>query len=110
MQSYLFFDRIKEGFKQVLEPSGTGYNYINPIYRAAGKTGTSQSFIDTDFDGKIDTETISTAFVGYAPYDNPKFTITVITPDVSDYSVGDYKNPITKIITRKVSDAYFSRY
>ena len=105
-----YLTRIKEGFKQVLEPYGTGYNYINPLYNGAGKTGTSQSFIDTNLDGKIDTETISTAFVGYVPYDNPLFTITVISPDVSDLSNKVYKNPITKTITRKVTDAYFSRY
>ena len=55
------------------------YHYINSIYKPAGKTGTSQSFIDTDGDGVVDTETITTSFVGYAPYDDPKFSIVVIS-------------------------------
>lgn len=105
-----YINRVKEGFRQVLDVYGTGYNYINPIYSPAGKTGTSQSFLDSNLDGKIDTETVSTAFVGYAPYDNPTFSIAVITPDVSDYSSGEYMSYVTKVIVRKSSDAYFSRY
>lgn len=105
-----YIERVKEGFRQVLEPYGTGYNYINTLYKPAGKTGTSQSFLDTNNDSKIDIETISTSFIGYAPYDNPKFSIAVITPDVSDYSDGKYVSTITKTIVRRISDAYFSRY
>lgn len=105
-----YINRVREGFKQVLELYGTGYNYINPIYMPAGKTGTSQSFLDSNLDGKIDTETVSTAFVGYAPHDNPTFSIAVITPDVSDYSTGDYTSYVTRVIARRSSDAYFLRY
>lgn len=105
-----YINRVKEGFKEVLELYGTGYNYINPSYKPAGKTGTSQSFLDSNLDGKIDTETVSTAFVGYAPYDNPTFSIAVITPDVSDYSAGEYMSYVTRVIARKSSDAYFLRY
>ena len=105
-----YINRVREGFKEVLEPYGTGYNYINSIYNPAGKTGTSQSFIDSDLDGKIDKETVTTAFVGYAPYNNPTFSIIVITPNVSDYSSGGYISKITKNIVREISDAYFSKY
>lgn len=105
-----YMNRVKEGFRQVLDVYGTGYNYINPIYNPAGKTGTSQSFLDSNLDGKIDTKTVSTAFVGYAPYNDPTFSIAVITPDVSDYSKGEYMSYVTKVIVRKSSDAYFSRY
>ena len=67
-------------------------------------------FIDTDGNGVIDTETISTSFVGYAPFNNPIFSIIVITPDVSDYSTSEYKSNITKNIVRRVSDVFFQRY
>ena len=50
-----------------------------PNAKPAGKTGTSQSFIDSDGDGYIDKETISNTFVGYAPYDNPIVTFTVVS-------------------------------
>ena len=105
-----YINRVKEGFRQVLELYGTGYNYINPIYMPAGKTGTSQSFIDTDLDGVVDTETITTTFAGYAPYNNPYFSIIVITPDISDYSTSEYVSGITKNIVRQASDAFFQRY
>ena len=59
------------------------YDYIDRSYNAAGKTGTSQSFIDTDNNGVIDTETITSSFVGYVPSDNPKYSIMVTSPNSS---------------------------
>lgn len=49
----------------------------------AGKTGTSESFLDTNNDNIVDTATISSTFTGFYPVDNPKFSIVVITPNVS---------------------------
>ena len=106
-----YMDRIREGFKQVMEVRGTGYSYIDSSHNPAGKTGTSQSFIDTDGDGMIDTETITTNFVGYAPYDDPVVTFTVISPDVATSDAPD--NQISKVnrrITQKVSEKYFEIY
>ena len=103
--------RVKQGFKTVLEPYGTGYGYIDPIYNPAGKTGTSQSFIDTNLDGKIDTETITNTFVAYAPSDNPKVTFTVISPDVSHYNnYSEYQSGSNSRIAREVSQKYFQFY
>ena len=48
----------------------------------SGKTGTSESFLDTDGDGVIDTPTLSNAFVGYAPSNKPVMSITVTSPDL----------------------------
>ena len=53
-----YMARIQEGIKAVLS-YGTGVGYIDLGYKPAGKTGTSQSLVDTDNDGKVDTETIS---------------------------------------------------
>lgn len=104
-------DRVKQGFKAVLEPLGTGYGYIDLSYKPAGKTGTSQSFIDTNLDGKIDTETITNTFVAYAPYDNPKVTFTVISPDVSHYkNYSSYQSNVNSKIAREVSQKYFQFY
>ena len=105
-----YLNRIKEGFKMVLEYGGTGSGYINLNNKPAGKTGTSQTFIDTNNDGLIDKETISTTFVGYFPYDDPKISITVISPDVSTYTNTEYISFITKRIVTEVADAYFKRY
>ena len=100
--------RIQEGFKMVMEPGGTGYYVIDPTLKPAGKTGTSQNFIDTNNDKRIDTETITTSFVAYAPYDNPEVTFTVITPNVSDMTSYSYISLITQKIAKEVSNAYFS--
>ena len=106
-----YLDRVKLGFQAVLEYGGTGSGYIDKKYKPAGKTGTSQSFIDTDGDGKIDTETITNTFVGYAPYDNPKVTFTVVSPDVSHYGNNStYQTYVNKRISNRISQKYFELY
>lgn len=75
-------NRIKEGMKLVLS-EGTGKFYVPQGLNFAGKTGTSESFLDTNNDEIVDTATISSTFTGFYPADNPKFSIVVITPNVS---------------------------
>lgn len=107
-----YLKRVQEGFYAVINASyGIGHEYIDTIYRPAGKTGTSESFLDTDGDGFIDTETISTSFIGYAPFDKPKISIAVTSPDVSYiHSSSDYMTLVTRRISRKVTDTYFKMY
>lgn len=106
-----YLNRVKEGFKEVLKLGGTGYGYINLKYKPAGKTGTSQSFVDTDGDLKVDKETISNAFVAYAPYDDPNVTFTIISPDIYNYdNNSNYQTNVNRRITTKVSEAYFKLY
>ena len=106
-----YINRVKQGLKMVMEPGGTGYNYVDPKYNPAGKTGTSQSFLDTDLDGKIDTGTITTTFSSYAPYDNPRVVFTVICPDVAIEKYSEYGiSNVNKRITQKVSKKYFEIY
>ena len=75
-------NRIKEGLRLVLS-EGTGKFYVPQGLDFAGKTGTSESFLDTNNDGKVDTATISSSFAGFYPSEDPKFSIVVITPNVS---------------------------
>ena len=103
----MYMDRVKLGFQRVLD-SGTGLGYIDLSYKPAGKTGTSESFIDTDEDGVVDTETITTTFVAYAPYDDPRVSFTVISPDVYYNENGStYQSNVNKRIVSRVSDLYF---
>lgn len=105
-----YMARVREGFKAVLV-YGTGAGYIDLSYMPAGKTGTSQSFVDTDGDGKVDTETISTTFAAYAPYDDPRVTFTIISPDVShNNGVTTYQSNINKRLADRVSKKYFEFY
>ena len=105
-----YIDRVKYGFNRTVT-DGLGNGYMGYYTNSGGKTGTSQSFIDTDGDNVVDTETITTSFVGYSPADNPKMSIVVVSPDISN-SYGDisYTSPATKRISAKIVNKYFEIY
>ena len=105
-----YMNRVKEGFAAVMD-WGYGVGYTESWMRAAGKTGTSQSFIDTDNDGKIDTETITSSFIGYMPRENPKVSIIVTSPDSSHPNSNyNYASLVTYRITGEVSRKYVEMY
>lgn len=99
-----YIDRVREGFSAVVT-RGLGYGYMGNYTNSAGKTGTSQSFIDTDGDGKVDTETITSSFVGYSPSDNPKMSIVVVSPDISVPDNTAYG--VTRNISSQIVNKYF---
>lgn len=99
-----YIDRVREGFSAVVT-KGLGYGYMGNYTNSAGKTGTSQSFIDTDGDGKVDTETITSSFVGYSPSDNPKMSIVVVSPDIGVPDSTTYG--VTRNISAQVVNKYF---
>ncbi len=107
-----YMARMKEGFYAVMhQAGGYGRGYIEEHFDSAGKTGTSQSFIDTDGDDKIDTETITSSFVGYAPASNPKMSIFVTSPNSSHpNSATDYASLVTMRITKAVTSKFFELY
>ena len=95
--------RIKEGFYQVTA-KGTARGYINPKYMPAGKTGTAQNY----YDGKINT--INQTFIGYAPKDTPKYSFVIISPNISyENEKRSYVAPVTKNITKEISDYLFTK-
>lgn len=105
-----YMKRVQEGFKKVMS-TGTGrFGYMGSAKKPAGKTGTSESFIDVDGDGVIDYETISNNFVGYAPYDNPVMSIVVSSPHVQDPNLGTYKSDVNLRVSKKASDIFFKYY
>ena len=101
--------RFQEGFKAVME-FGYGKSVMGKNRDSAGKTGTSETFIDTNNDGIIDTETISNAFVGYSPSNNPTMTITVVSPDVSRPSDIYHITYMNKRVAKLVTNKYFELY
>ena len=105
----IYLDRVKQGFKEVLEYGGTGSGYIDRVYNPAGKTGTSQSFVDTNGDNIIDTETISATFAGYAPSDNPTVAFVVVSPDIATAD-STYQSSVNKRISNQISKKYFELY
>lgn len=106
----VYLNRIREGLKLVLS-EGTGKIYVNKEINAAGKTGTSESFYDSDNDGVVDVSTISSTFAGYFPADNPKYSVVVITPNISHNNGSNDTmyygaSKITKDITNYLSENY----
>ncbi|WP_425388488.1 peptidoglycan D,D-transpeptidase FtsI family protein [Bacillus solimangrovi] len=97
-------DRVKEGFRQVMqEPGGTGYvQFGDKPYKPAGKTGTAQSIYQgmvEELRGKK--QTYNLTLVGYAPYDQPEVAFAVVVPYVYD------EDTINKNIGSRILDAYF---
>ena len=107
----IYMNRVKQGLQAVMSAGGTGYGYIDSVYNPSGKTGTSESFIDTDNDGLVDKETLSNTFVGYAPSDNPKVTFTIISPDIGYYKGNKtIRSYVNRRISYQVSKKYFDFY
>ena len=107
-----FMNRVKEGLIAVTNsPGGYGVGYMDSWMRPAGKTGTSQSFIDTDGNGVIDTETITSTFIGYAPYEEPKMSIVVTSPNSSHPNTSvEYNSLVTYHLTQAIARKYGELY
>ena len=106
----VYFDRIKEGLRQVVN-IGTGVGYTDKTFKPAGKTGTSEAYFDSDQDGNGDVLTISNSYAMYAPYDNPKYSMVVISPNVNyPNKKSDYFAYINRFISKRVSDYIFTNY
>lgn len=91
------FDRIKEGMRQVID-GGTGRGYADVSTKAAGKTGTAEVVYQKGIN------TINQTFASFAPYDNPKYSVVVISPNASyDNSASDYVAPINYRISKELT-------
>lgn len=62
-----------EMMELVTQPDGVAPKAAIPGYRVAGKTGTAQRVVDGRYDG-----TFSVSFAGFAPADDPEFTVYVV--------------------------------
>ena len=99
-----YIDRVKLGLKLVIS-NGTGSGYIDDVKNASGKTGTSETFVDANSDGVYETPSISTSFVAYMPTDNPKYAISITSPNISYVnSASSYIYPFNKIVIRQITD------
>ncbi|MDD4706395.1 MAG: penicillin-binding transpeptidase domain-containing protein [Bacilli bacterium] len=101
-----YLNRIREGFRLV-NYNGTAYSYTNHKFSSAGKTGTSDSYLDTDLDGNIDTFTINTSYVMYFPFEKPEISIAMVSPNISyKNKVSNYRYPINSKVMRKITDLF----
>ena len=96
-----YFERITKGFKEVLY-TGTGRGYTDTKYKPAGKTGTSEVVYNKDV------TTINQTYAMFAPYDNPKYSIVVISPNITyNNDNSTYIAPINRYISKEVSKILF---
>ena len=102
-----YIKRIQLGLNSV-SSFGTGSNYIPKKYDASSKTGTSESVMDSDLDGKADLFTVTRSFVSYMPSDNPKYSLVIVSPNI-DYQNNDngYVYPINMYLARNISKILF---
>ena len=101
------FNQIHKGFYEVMN-NGTGLGFMNKNLSPAGKTGTSESFIDTNNDGKIDTKTLTLTMAGFFPYDDPKVSLIVVCPNTSHNNGKnkDYIYYLTSKISRRITNIF----
>lgn len=100
------FGRILTGLNNVVKKgTAKGYIYNND---GAGKTGTSETLVDTNNDNIYETKTISTSFIGFMPYINPKYTFIIISPNISSNKHNNnYKVPINRYIIHELTSFLF---
>lgn len=91
-----FYDRITEGLYEVFH-GGTASSYVNKSKNAVGKTGTSETFYDSDSDGVVDKEVINSTVAFYYPRETPRYSMVVVAPFLTDN--GDFMYPFTKNVS-----------
>ena len=105
-----YLKRVQKGLSAVMD-YGLGRNYMGNSPNPAGKTGTSESFYDSNGDGKVDVETLSNAFVGYAPANKPVMSIAITFPNLVNPNGKSSSRSYANIrITREISDKFFELY
>lgn len=92
------FSQIQKGFRETIL-SGTASAYSSKPYNLAGKTGTAEVFDYTD--GK---DYANLAFIGFAPYENPRVAFSSIAPRFNKGGAPQQQVSIA------VLDRYFEKY
>lgn len=100
-----YLNRIREGFRQV-NYNGTAYSYTNHKFTSAGKTGTSDTYLDTDLDGKVDTNTTSTSYVIYFPFENPQISMAMVSPNIGYKNNNNYRYPINSRVMKEITNLF----
>lgn len=102
-----YMNRIKEGLKAV-STSGTGSYYIDKKYNASSKTGTSESILDSDGDGKAETFATTRTFISYMPSDEPLYSLVIVSPNI-DYKENENTRtyPINMYLAKNISKILF---
>ena len=68
----------------------------------SGKTGTSETFYDSNNDGVVDVETINSTLALFYPRNEPKYSMVIIAPNITNSET--YTYPFTKNISLKMTN------
>ena len=91
-------DKLRKCLIGVVE-RGTASNIRNSNYKIAGKTGTSQRFVNKKY-----TDNYYTSFAGFFPADNPKYSCIVVIDNPQGFQQygADVAAPVFKDIADKI--------
>ncbi len=96
-------DEVKEILRTVVE-GGTGRFAEIEDYLPAGKTGTAQK---VDADGTYSHRNFTASFIGFLPYDKPRFVVVVIMDEPRPYYYGGTVcAPVFKRVAEQVMRYY----
>lgn len=94
------YTKIKAGLRKVVT-NGTAAYYMDKKYNGSGKTGTSETY----YNG---VSTYTKSFIAYFPSDEPKYALTIISPNISyKTNTSNYKYPINSKLSRKITNILF---
>ncbi len=94
-----YVDWFRKTLRRVIT-EGTGKRAEVPSAKVAGKTGTAQVAIK----GKYDKNRMVGSFIGFWPYDSPKYTLLVVIgePKSGKYYGGDVAAPLFRAIVEDI--------
>ncbi len=102
----IYLKRVQEGFREVIT-HGTGYYYVNQKIKAYGKTGTSESYIDSDYDNIMDAYVLSNTFIMYS--EDANYSLVVVSPNTAQLNTNSsYNSQVNRYIARNINNFLFS--
>ena len=91
--------RVQKGLHGVVT-YGTAASYLNKV-SGAGKTGTSETYVNGH-------KTLTKSFISYFPFDNPKYNLTIVSPNLVDSnSKNKYNYPVNSRLSRQITNILF---
>ena len=99
--------KLRECMLDVVEsPHGTAHALKSNIYSFAGKTGTAVTAMDSHGYNKTN-KTYQSSFIGFFPYDKPKYTIAVVVQNGNESRLA-YGAQVAAPVFREVADRIYA--
>ncbi|QIL46269.1 penicillin-binding protein 2 [Vagococcus coleopterorum] len=99
------YDIIHEGMYQVVNEGGSGMWMDGTKYTASAKTGTAEVPKDNPNDPDNPIELYNSTMIAYAPSDDPKVSVSLVIPHISDEA-----DKMNSQVTKEILDAYYDYF